>query len=120
LAKKLAHPKYNKKKIYHVYLDKKIIKEDMYKLTEGIELEDGLMTFDKINFVSLDTKTEVGVEIHSGKNRIVRRMFESLDYKVIKLDRVYFAGLTKKGLGRGFWRYLTEKEIQTLKSGSYE
>ncbi len=119
LAAKLTHPKYNKKKIYHVYLDKNVTKSDLNKLVEGIELEDGFISADAISYVTPDDKTQVGIEIHSGKNRIVRRMFEHLGYKVKKLDRVLFAGLTKKGVQRGKWRFLTDKEIAMLKMNSY-
>jgi 23S rRNA pseudouridine2605 synthase len=120
LTKQLTHPKYAKKKIYHVVLDKNLLPSDLAKFAEGIELEDGPMFFDTVSFVSPETKSEVGVEIHSGKNRVVRRMFEALNYRILKLDRVYFAGLTKKNLKRGQWRFLTEKEISVLKMGSYQ
>jgi 23S rRNA pseudouridine2605 synthase len=120
LTKKLTHPSYNKKKVYHVFLDKVIKNEDMQKLLTGIELEDGFMKFDDIQYSDLNNKNELGVEIHSGKNRIIKRMFETLNYQVIKLDRVYFAGLTKKDLKRGRWRFLTQIEISNLKRGSYE
>ena len=120
LTKLLTHPKYNKKKIYHVVLDKNLISSDLSQLADGVELEDGPMFFDTISYVNPEAKNEVGVEIHSGKNLVVRRMFEKLGYEVIKLDRVYFAGLTKKNLKRGQWRYLTEKEVSTLKMGSYQ
>lgn len=119
LTKELTHPSYAKKKIYHVFLDKPCTEGDLEKLVEGIELEDGPIHADEVSFVD-DKKQEVGVELHSGRNRIVRRMFESLGYEVVKLDRVYFAGLTKMGLRRGFWRYLTPREVSALKSGSYE
>jgi 23S rRNA pseudouridine2605 synthase len=120
LAKKLTHPSYNKKKIYHVFLDKAFSSGDMKKLSQGVELEDGFAQPDAISYASSENKKEIGLEIHSGKNRIVRRMFESLGYKVNKLDRVYFAGLTKKDLPRGKWRILTEKEITRLKMNAYE
>jgi 23S rRNA pseudouridine2605 synthase len=120
LAKKLTHPSYNKKKIYHVFLDKAFSSGDMKKLGQGVELEDGLAQPDAISYASVENKREVGLEIHSGKNRIVRRMFESLGYKVNKLDRVYFAGLTKKDIPRGKWRLLSEKEITRLKMNAYE
>lgn len=120
MTKKLTHPKYNKKKIYHVTLDKGLKKSDMVKLMSGIQVEEGLVSFDAINYIDDEDKSQVGVEIHFGMNRIVRRMFEALEYKVKKLDRVYFAGLTKKGLQRGHWRFLTQKEISILKMGSYE
>jgi len=120
LTKRLTHPSYKKKKIYHVFLDKNVTYEHLQKLTEGIQLDDEFVKFDVANYALPDDKTEVGVEIHSGQNRVVRRMFESLGYKVRKLDRVYFAGLTKKNVPRGTWRYLTEQEISVLKMGSYE
>ncbi len=119
LARKLTHPSYNKKKIYHVFLDKPVTKEHMKQLIEGVRLEDGISSFDAAKYPDVSKKQEVGVELHSGKNRIVRRTFEALGYKVKKLDRVYFAGLTKKSIPRGRWRYLTEKEIAILKMGAY-
>ncbi len=119
LAKELTHPSYMKKKVYHVFLDKKVDEADMERLAQGIELEDGLAYVDEISYVG-ENRKEVGVEIHSGRNRIVRRLFETLGYRVQKLDRVYFAGLTKKGLQRGMWRYLTSQEISMLKSGGYQ
>ena len=109
LASKLTHPKYLKKKIYHVHLDKNLTKADMEQIAAGIQLDDGEIQADAISYTDDFKKDEVGIEIHSGKNRIVRRIFESLGYKVVKLDRVFFAGLTKKGLRRGEWRYLTEQ-----------
>ncbi len=115
LAKKLTHPKHGVQKIYHVFLDRKLQKPDFEKLTEGIELDDGPVKVDSIAYVSDGKKNEVGVEIHSGRNRLVRRMFEALGYKVEKLDRVVFAGLTKKDLPRGKWRKLYQKEIGFLK-----
>jgi 23S rRNA pseudouridine2605 synthase len=120
LSKKLSHPSYNRKKIYHVYLDKNLRGADIETLSAGIELEDGFIKADEINFVDPKDKKQIGVEIHSGRNRVVRRMFEHLGYKVDKLDRVYYSGLTKKGLQRGEWRFLTEQEIGMLKMGSYE
>ena len=120
LASKLTHPKYLKKKIYHVHLDKNLTKADMEQIAAGIELEDGEIHADAISYTDENKKDDVGIEIHSGKNRIVRRIFESLGYKVVKLDRVYFAGLTKKGLRRGDWRYLTEQEVNFLRMGSFE
>ena len=120
LAKKMTHPSQNKKKIYHVFLDKGITGGDLKKLAEGITLEDGFIQPDAISYASSENKREVGLEIHSGKNRIVRRMFESLGYRVNKLDRVYFGGLTKKNLPRGKWRLLTEKEVTRLKMNAYE
>ena len=120
LASKLTHPSFKKKKIYHVWLDKEVSVEDMEKIANGIELEDGEIHADAISYVSEADKTQVGIEIHSGRNRIVRRIFESLGYHVTKLDRVYFAGLTKKNLGRGKWRYLNEKEVNALRMGAFE
>jgi len=120
LAKKLTHPSHNKKKIYHVFLDKGFTAGDMKKLSEGIQLEDGFIQPDAISYASSENKKEVGLEIHSGQNRIVRRMFEHLSYRVVKLDRVYYAGLTKKDLPRGKWRFLTEKEVNRLKMNAYE
>ena len=120
LTKKLTHPKHNKKKIYHVFLDKALTKTDMVKIADGVKIDDELVKADAISYVDPADKSQVGVEIHSGQNRIVRRIFESIDYKVTKLDRVYFAGLTKKNLPRGKWRFLTEKEITMLKMGSYK
>ena len=120
LASKLTHPKYDKKKIYHVTLDRNIVKADLEKIAEGIELEDGLIKADEVGYTDEFKRNQVGIEIHSGKNRIVRRIFESLGYRVTKLDRVYFAGLTKKGLRRGQWRYLSEQEVSFLKMGSFE
>ncbi len=120
LTKVLTHPKHNKKKIYHVQLDKALEKEDMDKISEGFELEDGFISADEISYVHDEDKRQIGIEIHSGKNRIIRRLFHHLDYKVMKLDRVYFAGLTKKGLSRGQWRFLNSKEVGTLKMSAYE
>lgn len=120
MASKLTHPKFLKKKIYHVYTDKNVTAADIRHIAEGITLEDGEIHADGIEYASPTDKKQVGIEIHSGKNRIVRRIFESLGYHVIKLDRVYFAGLTKKGLRRGDWRFLTEKEVQMLRMGAYE
>ena len=120
LASKLTHPKYLKKKIYHVYCDKNVTKADLDQIAAGVTLDDGEIHADAISYASETDKSQVGIEIHSGKNRIVRRIFESLGYKVIKLDRVYFAGLTKKGLRRGDWRYLTEQEVNMLSMGSFE
>jgi len=116
LAKKLTHPKHGIKKIYHVTLDKNIKKDDFNKIVNGIQLEDGVVKVDNIAILPKnENKKEVGIELHSGKNRIIRRIFESLDYKVIKLDRVSFAGLTKKDVPRGKWRLLTDKEVSFLK-----
>ncbi|HAC21414.1 MAG TPA: pseudouridine synthase [Porphyromonadaceae bacterium] len=120
LASKLTHPSYKKKKIYHVWLDKPVAIEDMEKIANGIELEDGEIHADAISYATEDDKSQVGIEIHSGRNRIVRRIFETLGYRVTKLDRVYFAGLTKKNLSRGKWRFLTEKEVNMLRMGAFE
>ncbi|MCH5177704.1 MAG: rRNA pseudouridine synthase [Prevotellaceae bacterium] len=120
LASKLTHPKYLKKKIYHVFLDKNCTAADLRQIADGITLEDGEVHADAISFASDTDKKQVGIEIHSGKNRIVRRIFESLGYRVLKLDRVMFCGLTKKGLKRGDWRFLTEQEVAMLHMGSYE
>ena len=120
LASKLTHPKYLKKKIYHVYCDKNVTKADLDQIVAGITLDDGEIHADAVSYASDTDKSQVGIEIHSGKNRIVRRIFEALGYRVIKLDRVYFAGLTKKGLRRGDWRYLTEQEVNMLRMGSFE
>jgi len=116
LAKKLTHPKHNIKKIYHVVLDKTFTKKDMMSITEGLTLDDGFIQVDKIAFVeTVGNKKEIGIELHSGRNRIVRRIFESLGYKVSRLDRVFFAGLTKKDLPRGKWRHLETNEVNMLK-----
>ena len=120
LASKLTHPMYLKKKIYHVHLDKNLTKADMEQIAAGIQLDDGEIHADAISYTDEAKKDDVGIEIHSGKNRIVRRIFESLGYKVTKLDRVYFAGLTKKGLRRGEWRFLNENEVNFLRMGSFE
>ena len=120
LACKLHHPKFLKKKVYHVYLDKNLTAHDMQQIADGITLEDGEVHADAIEYADDNDKSQVGIEIHSGKNRIVRRIFESLGYHVTKLDRVMFAGLTKKNLRRGDWRYLTEKEVDMLRMGAFE
>lgn len=119
LTKKLTHPKHNKKKIYHVVLDSPLKLEHLEQIASGIELEDGLISADKIDYVG-GTQNELGIELHSGRNRIVRRIFEHLGYNIKRLDRVYFAGLTKLNLPRGKWRFLSEKEIIRLKTGMYE
>ena len=119
VTRQLTHPSHEKKKIYQVTLDKPLTKADMEKMTEGIELEDGEIYADEVAYVG-DTKKEIGIEIHSGRNRIVRRIFEHLGYTVQKLDRVYYAGITKKNLKRGAWRFLTNEEVDRLKSGRYE
>ena len=120
MASKLTHPKFLKKKIYHVYLDRNVTAHDLQQIAEGITLDDGEIKADAIEYADPVDKKQVGIEIHSGKNRIVRRIFESFGYKVLKLDRVQFAGLTKKNLRRGDWRYLTEEEVDRLRMGSYE
>lgn len=120
LASKLTHPKFLKKKIYHVFLDKNLTAHDMQQVADGLQLEDGEIHADAIEYASDTDKSEVGIEIHSGKNRIVRRIFESLGYRVIKLDRVQFCGLTKKNIRRGDWRFLTEKEVEMLRMGAFE
>ena len=120
MASKLTHPKFLKKKIYHVYLDKNVTAHDIQQIRDGIELEDGEIQADACEYADEKDKKQVGIEIHSGKNRIVRRIFESLGYRVTKLDRVQFAGLTKKNLRRGDWRYLTEEEVDRLRMGAFE
>lgn len=120
LTRKLTHPSFNKKKIYHVFLNKNLLQSDLNKIAQAVVLEDGPVEVDAIAYSNPDSKREVGLEIHSGRNRVVRRLFESLDYKVTKLDRVYFAGLTKKNLPRGKWRYLSDKEIKMLKMNAFE
>lgn len=120
LATKLTHPQYLKKKIYHVHLDKSVTAADMRLIADGIHLEDGEIHADAIEYANETDRKQVGIEIHSGRNRIVRRIFESLGYKVLKLDRVYFAGLTKKNVRRGDWRFLTEKEVNMLRMGAFE
>ena len=119
IAEKLTHPSYDKKKIYQVSLDGKLRQEDYEKILSGVELNDGVIAADELEYIEADDHRKLGIEIHSGKNRIVRRIFESLGYEVKALDRVYFAGLTKKGLKRGEWRYLTEGEINLLRMGAY-
>ncbi|MDY4185915.1 MAG: pseudouridine synthase [Sodaliphilus sp.] len=120
LASKLTHPKYVKKKIYQVWVDKPISEEDMQHIADGVELDDGPIHADAVSYVSPTDRKQAGIEIHSGRNRVVRRIFESLGYHVVKLDRVYFAGLTKKNLPRGRWRYLTQEEVNFLKQNSFE
>ena len=119
LAEKLTHPSYDKKKIYQVSLDKPLKQEDYEKALAGVELTDGKMAADELEFIDADDHRKLGIEIHSGKNRIVRRLFEALGYEVKALDRVYFAGLTKKGLKKGEWRKLSEGEVNILKMGAY-
>jgi 23S rRNA pseudouridine2605 synthase len=119
LAGKLTHPKYKRRKIYHVFLDKDVVKEDLFRLTGGIELDGENVTADAVSYADPADRSQVGIELHSGQNRVVRRLFEQLGYRVKKLDRVYFAGLTKKNLPRGKWRFLNEKEINMLKRGIF-
>ena len=119
IAEKLTHPSYDKKKIYQVSLDAKLRQEDYEKILSGVELSDGVIAADALEYIEDDDHRKLGIEIHSGKNRIVRRIFESLGYEVKALDRVYFAGLTKKGIKRGDWRFLTEGETNLLKMGAY-
>lgn len=119
LTGKLTHPKYKRRKIYHVFLDRDVARNDLFRLTEGIELEDGIVVADAVSYADEEDRSQIGIELHSGQNRVVRRMFEKLGYNVRKLDRVYFAGLTKKNLPRGKWRFLTEKEISMLKRGIF-
>ena len=120
LASKLTHPKFLKKKVYHVFLDRNVTVEDLQKIADGVELEDGEVHADAVEYADEQDHSQVGIEIHSGKNRIVRRIFEHLGYHVVKLDRVQFAGLTKKNLRRGDWRFLTEQEVEMLRSGMFE
>ncbi len=115
LAKKLTHPSHGARKIYEVGLDKNLTKADFHKIQDGLELEDGPIKVDDIQYIEGKSRNNIGVILHSGRNRIVRRIFESLGYEVSKLDRVFFAGITKKNLNRGQWRYLSEKEVQFLK-----
>ncbi|MBO7071681.1 MAG: rRNA pseudouridine synthase [Bacteroidales bacterium] len=119
MAERLTHPSFNKKKIYQVVLDHPLTDEDKNKVTTGIELGDGMIAADELEFIDERDHRQLGIEIHSGKNRIVRRIFEALGYEVKALDRVYFAGLTKKGLKKGDWRYLTEGEVNILKMGAF-
>ena len=119
IAEKLTHPSYDKKKIYQVTLDKDLAKDDYDRIMSGIELADGVIAADELEYIDDKDHRKLGIEIHSGKNRIVRRIFESLGYSVKGLDRVYFAGLTKKGLKRGAWRYLSQGEVNILKMGAY-
>ena len=119
MAERLTHPSYNKKKIYQVVLDAPLKEEDQQKILTGIELSDGVVAADELEYIDAHDHRQLGIEIHSGKNRVVRRIFESLGYDVKALDRVYFAGLTKKGLKKSDWRYLTEGEVNILKMGAY-
>lgn len=120
LAGRLTHPKFGVKKVYHVFLDREVTRNDMETIIGGIELEDGTVAADAISYADEQDKTQIGIEIHSGQNRVVRRIFEKLGYRVKKLDRVFFAGLTKKNLQRGTWRFLSEKEVTMLKRGFYK
>lgn len=120
LASKLTHPHFLKKKVYHVFLDKNVAASDIQRIAEGIELDDGEIHADAVEYASPTDKKQVGIEIHSGRNRIVRRIFEHLGYRVVKLDRVLFAGLTKKNVKRGDWRFLTEAEVNMLRMGAFE
>lgn len=119
LTGKLTHPKYTRRKIYHVFLDKQVSKNDLFRLTEGIELDGETIVADAVSYADQEDKSQIGIELHSGQNRVIRRMFEAMGYKVKKLDRVYFAGLTKKNLPRGKWRFLNDKEISMLKRGIF-
>lgn len=120
LADKLTHPSNNKLKVYHAVLDKTLSKDHFESILKGIELEDGPIQADALSYIDPTDERQIGIEIHSGRNRIIRRIFEHLGYQVNKLDRVYFAGLTKKGLQRGHWRHLTTTEVASLKMGSYK
>jgi len=119
LTGRLTHPKYKRRKIYHVFLDNPVTQKDLFKLTEGIELDGVTVAADAVSYADPADKTQIGIELHSGQNRVIRRLFEILGYKVKKLDRVYFAGLTKKNVQRGKWRFLTEKEVSMLKRGMF-
>jgi 23S rRNA pseudouridine2605 synthase len=119
LTGKLTHPKYKRKKIYHVFLDRPLVKNDLFRLTEGIDLDGENIAADAVAYADDEDRSQIGIELHSGQNRVIRRLFEQLGYKVKKLDRVYFAGLTKKNLQRGKWRFLTEKEVSMLKRGIF-
>jgi 23S rRNA pseudouridine2605 synthase len=119
LTGKLTHPKYKRKKIYHVFLDSPVTKNDILKITEGIELDGETIIVDAVSYADPDDKCQIGIELHSGQNRVIRRMFETLGYRVKKLDRVYFAGLTKKNVPRGKWRFLNDKEVNMLKRGIF-
>jgi len=116
LSKKLTHPSSNTKKIYHIFTEKPVSQEHLLQISKGVKLDDGIIKVDEISYVDNDPK-QIGIEIHSGKNRVVRRIFEHFGYTIEKLDRVYFAGLTKKNLPRGKWRHLTDKEVKFLKAG---
>lgn len=120
MAEKLTHPSFDKKKIYQVNLDRDLKQEDFDHILAGVELSDGSIAADDLQYIDATDRRKIGIEIHSGKNRIVRRIFESLGYEVKALDRVYFAGLTKKGLKRGEWRFLTEGEVNILRMGAFK
>ncbi len=120
LTKKLTHPSHQVTKIYQVGLDRPLERADMEKIAAGVELEDGPVHADEISYVDPVDKSQIGIQLHSGKNRIIRRIFKHLDYKVVKLDRVFFAGLTKKNLPRGKWRFLNEKEVNRLKMNIFQ
>ena len=119
LTKKLTHPRYEKKKIYHVFLDRPVTRKSLESLAEGIDLDGEKIVPDEVSYADPDDRSQLGIELHSGQNRVIRGIFEKLGYRVKKLDRVYFAGLTKKNLSRGKWRFLTEKEINMLRRGLY-
>lgn len=119
LAGKLIHPRYKIKKVYHVFLDRDVTRSDLDEIIRGVQLDDGVIAADAVSYPEPEDKTQVGIEIHSGQNRVVRRIFEKLGYNVKKLDRVYFAGLTKKNLQRGHWRHLSDREINMLKRGFF-
>lgn len=119
LTGRLTHPRYKRRKIYHVFLDNAVTQNDLFKLAEGIEIDGIAVAADAVSYADPADKTQIGIELHSGQNRVIRRMFETLGYKVKKLDRVYFAGLTKKNVQRGKWRFLTEKEVSMLKRGMF-
>ena len=119
LTGRLTHPRYKRRKIYHVFLDNPVTQNDLFKLTEGIELDGANVVADAVSYADTADKSQIGIELHSGQNRVIRRLFETLGYKVKKLDRVYFAGLTKKNVPRGKWRILTEKEVGMLKRGMF-
>jgi 23S rRNA pseudouridine2605 synthase len=116
LTGKLTHPRFNRRKIY---LDKPVARDDLFRITEGIDLDGEMVVADAVSYADPDDRSQIGIEIHSGQNRVIRRLFESMNYRVRKLDRVYFAGLTKKNVQRGKWRFLTEKEINMLKRGAF-
>jgi len=120
LAGKLTHPSYGAKKVYHIFLDKDVTRHDMESMVSGVTLDDGTVSVDAISYPDPEDHTQVGLEIHSGQNRVVRRIFENFGYNVRKLDRVSFAGLTKKNLQRGHWRNLTPKEVTMLKRGIFK